>query len=56
MPMPGNLFTNIPGALPAEVFETLLATDALRIERIVSLGHASPEGYWYDQEGTNGSW
>ena len=50
MPGPGNLFADIPGELPAEVFETLLATDALRVERIVSLGHASPDGSWYDQE------
>jgi cupin 2 domain-containing protein len=50
MPVLGNLFADIPGGLPVEVFETLLATDALRIERIVSLGHASPDGTWYDQE------
>ena len=30
--------------------QTLLGTPGLRIERIVSLVHASPEGFWYDQE------
>jgi cupin 2 domain-containing protein len=45
-----NLFDGIPADLPQELFETLLATPGLRIERIVSLGHASPEGFWYDQE------
>jgi len=47
---PGNLFTAIPATLPDELFETLTATDAVKIERIVSRGHASPEGFWYDQE------
>jgi cupin 2 domain-containing protein len=28
----------------------LLATDILRIERIVSRGHVSPDGFWYDQD------
>ncbi len=45
-----NLFAEIPVALPEELFQTLLGTPNLRIERIVSLGHASPEGFWYDQE------
>ena len=50
MPGLGNLYADIPGELPAAVFETLQATEVLRIERIVSLGHASPDGFWYDQE------
>lgn len=29
---------------------TLLEAANVRIERIVSHGHASPEGFWYDQE------
>ena len=32
-----------------EISETLLSTPTLRIEKIVSRGHASPEGFWYDQ-------
>ena len=32
----------------------LLSEPGIRIERIVSLGHASPEGFWYDQE--EGEW
>jgi len=52
MTMPGltNLFDGIPADLPRELFQTLLAMPGVRIERIVSLGHASPEGFWYDQE------
>jgi cupin 2 domain-containing protein len=45
-----SLFENIPAQLPDEFFETLAATEQVRIERIVSRGHASPEGFWYDQE------
>lgn len=32
------------------MFETLLENPGLRIERIVSRGHCSPETGWYDQE------
>jgi len=46
----GSLFADIPAGLPEERFDTLCASGAVRIERIVSRGHASPEGFWYDQE------
>ena len=45
-----NLFHPLPDDLSEEVFTELLRGDALRIERIVSDGHASPEGFWYDQD------
>ena len=48
--MNSNLFTHIPTNLPQELFTTLLAASNVRIERIVSHGHTSPEGYWYDQD------
>ncbi len=35
--------------LPEEVFTTLHEAPNIRIERIISRGHASPEGFWYDQ-------
>ena len=45
-----NLWT-LPDPLPAEeLFETLLQTPALRVERIVSTGQMTPPGQWYDQE------
>jgi cupin 2 domain-containing protein len=46
---PTNLFAGIPRSLPDELVETLLESGAARIERIVSRGHSSPEGQWYDQ-------
>jgi cupin 2 domain-containing protein len=45
----GNLLGKIPQALPEELMQTLLVADGVRLERIVSHGHASPEGFWYDQ-------
>ncbi|MDR3620626.1 MAG: cupin domain-containing protein [Paludisphaera borealis] len=45
-----NLFAEIPAEPPEELFQTLLHAPGVRIERIVSFGHASPEGFWYDQE------
>lgn len=44
-----NLFEDIPSELPEELFTVLAQNDAVRIERIVSDGHASPDGFWYDQ-------
>lgn len=44
-----NLFDDLPQHLPNEVVQTLLRAADVRIERIISHGHASPEGFWYDQ-------
>jgi cupin 2 domain-containing protein len=44
-----NLFENLPLAWPDEVYSLLLQQPGLRIERIVSQGQTSPEGFWYDQ-------
>jgi cupin 2 domain-containing protein len=46
---PASLFANIPSTLTGELFESIAASPQMRIERIVSRGHASPEGFWYDQ-------
>jgi cupin 2 domain-containing protein len=45
-----NLFSDIPDDLPDELLETVVDADSVRIERIVSHGHASPEDFWYDEE------
>ena len=44
-----NLLHDIPDARGGEITEALVARADLRIERIVSLGQASPPGFWYDQ-------
>ncbi len=45
-----NIFVDIPAQLPEELIETLLKTETLKVERIVSRGHATPGGQWYDQD------
>lgn len=35
--------------MPQELFTELFRTGAIRIERIVSFGQASPNGFWYNQ-------
>ena len=47
--MSSNLFANLPDTMPGEVIQTLLEDRNVRIERIVSRGHCSPPGFWYDQ-------
>jgi len=44
-----NIFSNIPSELPNEIFEDIITTEKLRIERIVSKGQTSPDTGWYDQ-------
>ena len=44
-----NIFEDVPRQAAAEQIDLLLARPGLRIERIVSTGQASPEGFWYDQ-------
>lgn len=45
----GNLFDAIPLVLPTEITECLLSSAVVRIERILSQGHHSAPGFWYDQ-------
>ena len=45
-----NFFENIPHNLPEELFETIIQSDNVRIERLISDGHTSPQNFWYDQE------
>ena len=45
-----NLFANVPHELPEEEITELLSAPNVRIERIVSLGHASPPDEWYDHD------
>ncbi|HEY2826151.1 MAG TPA: phosphoribosylaminoimidazole carboxylase [Pirellulales bacterium] len=45
-----NLLAEIPANLPEELVQTLVRAPGVQIVRVVSQGHASPEGFWYDQE------
>jgi cupin 2 domain-containing protein len=45
----GNLYADLPDDLSQECFDELVDHDKFRLARIVSVGHASPEGFWYDQ-------
>jgi len=45
-----NIFQDIPKDLKEELIDVLAETRGVRIERIVSRGHSSPPGFWYDQE------
>jgi cupin 2 domain-containing protein len=47
-----NIFQNIPASLRSEFVQRLAGMKGVRIERIVSRGHSSPTGYWYDQAET----
>jgi cupin 2 domain-containing protein len=44
-----NLFADIPDQAPEELVNVLAESCGARIERIVSTGQASPDGFWYDQ-------
>jgi len=46
---PSNIFAATHGDLGEELVERLAGSGSVRIERIVSRGHTSPEGFWYDQ-------
>jgi len=45
-----NLLSPLPYDLSEEFFETICQSKHVRIERIVSKGHTTPEGSWYDQD------
>jgi cupin 2 domain-containing protein len=46
----GNLYQHIPDALAQEISECVARGADVKIERIVSKGHCSPPGFWYDQK------
>jgi len=49
-PNTGNLFADLAASRDAEHFTDVLAAPGLRLERIVSLGQATPPGEWLDQD------
>ena len=56
MPVPAfmsksNIFELIPAVLQDELFEEIISKNGVKIERIVSFGHTTPESQWYNQDG-----
>ena len=51
-PRPGNLLNDLPiqRADGKEHFKDILKRTDVRLERIVSHGQSSPDGFWYDQD------
>ena len=45
-----NLFKDLPNSIPEELVDVLTQSSTVRIERIVSTGHATADGEWYDQD------
>lgn len=50
MRLGGNLFARLLPDAAVECCDDLFGNRAARIERIVSLGQATPEGEWLDQD------
>ena len=50
LPTLRNLLTSLPSACDAEMTETLITAHGIRLQRIISFGQVSPEGFWYDQK------
>lgn len=49
-----NIFDAIPDDFDNEIINTLIESNHVKIERIISKGHKSPESGWYDQD--NNEW
>ena len=49
VPLVSNLFASSVASSAQEDVLTLLKTDNVRVERIVSNGQCSPKDFWYDQ-------
>ena len=48
--MINNIFKNLPTNLSEEIFEDIINSDNLKIERIISNGQSTPQDFWYDQD------
>jgi cupin 2 domain-containing protein len=44
-----NIFSDIPEQTPKEILETIIKSDQVKIERIISRGQATTDGDWYNQ-------
>ena len=48
--MKTNLYQDISSTIPEEITDVIVRGNSVRIERIVSTGQSSPDGFWYDQD------
>ncbi|MBU1220099.1 cupin domain-containing protein [Myxococcota bacterium] len=46
----GNFLDGVPESFDTEFLTDFISTTDVLIERIVSYGQPSPEGFWYDNE------
>ena len=44
-----NIFADLPTSFKEEVFEEIISKKDLKLERIISKGHTTKDGEWYDQ-------
>lgn len=51
-----NIFANVPYNTEHELFELLIKSNTVKIERIVSKGQKSPKSAWYDQKKNEWIW
>ena len=49
-PVNANIFTHIPDQLPEELIECIFKRNNIGMERIISKGHITAAGQWYDQD------
>lgn len=47
---PTNIFASIPANLESEIFEDIIKSPNIRVERIISKGQFTPADSWYDQD------
>lgn len=47
-----NLYEGIPDQIVEEMTDIFYESPGCRVERILSCGQTTPEGFWYDQEET----
>jgi len=45
-----NIFSGISAGTGEEITEKIVRAGTATIERIISRGHSSPPGFWYDQD------
>ncbi|MCA9136105.1 MAG: cupin domain-containing protein [Planctomycetales bacterium] len=45
-----NLFADLPNVIAEEIVDVLVHSPSVRVERIISTGHTTPDGQWYDQD------